>query len=683
MCLSRMEKQATFAHELSVNEISTLLTSAGLDATKCILMHPTKDTLLSFDMLSGNKRFMFSGGQSYFTEILKSLSLSRVIESTMVRSFFDCYTAKEALSDWKKMDNDTRSLFQKDSSPIGLHRLFIGDIKRMMKGAVEETMYSIQAMCDVAQQTLIQALHFQAVLNMIPCKGVIQQQSATIDNHSLSLPSKPTSGYAYERCIAQACIETGRNVHMTHSVPPQEDTIIIFDTVTKIARGFLYEEGKLSPLEVVFLGPVSHETLTRRQDQPLVRTHSLCETLIHLERYLHGMESTHMKVMKDLAFRSTVIIQDAEDCEGHIAKKRKNDNDDKPGERSIDPYVVRSLEEYSKELNDQWQPVHKAIKEIGNGSMLAEHVPLTGRAVSDAEIGTGTSVDVFGNLVTEDGTNVLRLVQDLQSRQAPLGGSDVEKKLAYIESSSAKLQKEFYKQQERLLCLRRALTCSEKTHSILIKRNQTLLNDLLIEKRCHTDEKNRTCKVQADLDAAQASLRHLRSTMHVQQEKIDGTGDNSTAGISVNVLVDEENHDNYNADFTPPNGTGSIRYVNLSDSTDKRLRYLNANFSIPPLDRDLRDTARKAWESEVKARFFLRDHVFSSTGNPLERQPSYDTTGVYLGGFCKQFMNFQIKGRVVFDSVFMSKTDTVEHMFGCESEGTAIDMVNEMQSLVS
>lgn len=678
-----MEKLPTFAHELSVDQISELLTSAKLDATKCILMHPTKDTVLSFDMLSGNKRFMFSDGHSYFTEVLKSLSLNRVIESTMVRSFFDCYTAKEALSDWKKMDNETRSLFQKDSSPIGLYRLFISDIKRMMKGAVEKTMCSVQAMCDLAQRTLIQALHFQAVLNMIPSKPVIQQQGGSIDNQSCPLSSPPTSGYAYEHRIAQSCIETGSNVRMTRFVPAQEDTIVIFNTVTKEALGFLYEEGKLSQLEVVFLGAVSHETLTRRQDQPLVRTHSLCETVIHLERYLHEMESTHMKVMKDLAFRSTVIIQDAEDCDEHLAKKRKADKYDSTGDGSLDPYVVQSLKEYNKGMNEHLLAAHRATKEITNGSRFADQVPLTGRNVSDAELRTNTSVDVLGNIVTEEGTNVMGLVRDLQSQQAPLGGRSLESSLAYIESGTNKLNKEFIRQQQNLLSLKRALTFAEKTHSVLLQRNTELFQNLVKSRKSCDDEKNRLLEVQADLDSAQSSLRHIRSTMHVPEENTSSTGDHCTTGLRQNVLVDEANQDDYNTDFTPPNGTGSIRYVNLSDSTDKKLRYLNANFSIPPLDRNLRDTARKVWESEVKSRFFLRDHVFSSTGNPIERQPSYDTTAVYLGGFCKQFMNFYMKGRVVFDSIFMSKTDTVEHIFACESEGTAIDMMNEMQSLVS
>jgi hypothetical protein len=373
------------AHSLSVRQISDLLENAKVDTTNCILMHPTEDTVLSFDMVNGNKRFMFSDGRSYFADVLKRLSLNRVIESTIVRSFFDSYTAKEALSDWNKMNSDTRSLFQKDSSPddkesgrTDIYRFFTSDIKRMMKRAVEQTMYSIDATCNIAQRTLIKALHFHAVLNMVPCKPVVQWQAAKLKTRLQPVSSMPFTGYVYEHRIAQACMETERGVHMTHSVLSQEDTVIVFDSATKRVMAFLFDGGKLSPLEVIFFGGASHDTFTRRGGHPLVQTHSLCETVLPLEKYLHEMETAHMKVLKELAFRSTVIIQNAQDSEGPVAKNSKTDTEDTNRNTSTDPYVVRAVKEYKKEIDDYWRTVSTTIKEVAAGSTSAAHVPLGG-----------------------------------------------------------------------------------------------------------------------------------------------------------------------------------------------------------------------------------------------------------------------------------------------------------------
>lgn len=678
------EPRATCVHGLSVKQIMDLLTEAKVETASCILMHPTEDSVLSFDMVNGNKRFMFSEGRTYFAEVLKSLSLNRVIESTIIRSFFDSYTAKEALSDWNKMVRDTQTLFGKDSrtdatsASLDLYRFFTSDIKRMMKRAVEQTMYSLSTICNTAQQTLIKALHFHAVLNMVPRKPLIQEEGVKCKKQPVPIIS--SSSYIYEHHIAQACMEMEHCLKMTHSVQSQEDTIIVFNSATKRALAFLYQDGKLCPLELVFFGDASQEMFTRRASQPFVQTHSLCETVLPLERYLHGMETAHMKVLKELSFRSTVVIQNAEGSEGPTAKKSKMDNEERQGTLSTDPYVVQSVKEYKNEIDAYWQMVSKTLKEVAGGSTTTAHVPLWGRDVTEEEMKNAMDIDGVGNIITEDGTNIMRLVQDLQSRQGPLSGRAVDTSLAYIESGTSKLQKELVKQQRNNAALRHALTAWQKTHSVLCGRNEALMTELLTSKRSHTMQTRTLSKLQAELDAAKQDLRHVRSTMVVPEEETDSDQGKSKHDMIVNVVVDNENQNDYNADQSQQNGTRTIRYVNLSDSSDNKLRYLNANFSVPPVDQSIRESARKAWESEVRTRFFLRDYVFSPTGNHMERQPSYDTTSVYIGGFCKQFMNFRVMGRVVFDSSFTSQTDTLEHMFACESEGTAVDLVNKMQS---
>lgn len=668
------------AHELSVNKISELLTYAKVDTTKCILMHPTDDTILSFDMLSGNKRFMFSDGRSYFTDILQILSLNRIIECAIIRCFFDSYTGKDALSDRKKMDNETRFLFKTDKTHLDLHRLFISDIKRMMRRGMEKTMYSIQDTCNVAQRTLIQALHFNAVLNMVPCKSVIPKEGEQSKKRPQNVTAISTTGYAYEHYIAQACMTMGQDVHMTHSMPPQEDTIVIFDTTTKKASAFLYEQGKLHPLKVFFFGAVSHETFTRRQHMPFVQTHSLCENVIPLERYLHEMESMHMKVVKELAFRSTVIVQNAEDCEGHIAKKSRIDNNDNSADGDAKAYIANATNTFKKDIDSCLQPLQGAIQTIANGSKMAEHVPLSGRNVTEAEIKNSTTVDAFGNNVSADSASVLKLVHDLQSKHGPIGGRDVDKSLAYIESGTSNLQRTLTKQQEHNLSLNRALAVSQRTHSTMCYRNKELVKELLTEQNSNRVQTRQMSRMQMELDAAQANIEHMRRKMPLEEEETCKRGGSSDISLRVNCPVDAENNNDYNVDLSQANNMRSIRYVNVSDSTENRMRYLNANFSVPPVDKDIREAARKAWENEVKSRFFLRDHVYTSTGNQIERQPSPDTTSVYIGEFCTQFMGFRMMGRIALDSSFWSKVDTVEHMFACESDGTAIDLVNEIQS---
>ena len=667
--------EATCVHDLTLSQISDFLTAAKIDVTNCTLLHPTEDTVLSFDMLSGNKRFMFSDGRSYFTDVLKSLSLRRVIESTIVRSFFDAYTAKDALSDWKKLVKDTQSLFQKDSCPADLYNLFTSDTRRMLKAGVEQTMYSIDTTCNKAQRTLIQALHFHAVLNMVPCMEVVQQQDKKLKMSQAGI-TKVSNRYSYEHHIAQACMKTEHGVHLTHSVPPQEDTVVVFDFAAKKPLAFVYEGGKISQLEVMFFGGASGETFTRR-GRNLVQTHSLCETVIQLEKYLHEMETMHMKVLKDVAFRSTVIAQNADDCEGHTTKKIKLDEE--TSNRQTDPYVANIIEEYKKEIGDTWQTVTKTIKEIAEGSTSAAQVPLNGRNVTEQDLKSGMNVNVVGNIITEDGINVLSLVQELKNKQGPLGGRALDTSLAHIESGTTKLQKEFVKQHQNNIALRRAMTVWQKTHSLVCKRNGELLTDLVTSKRCHTMQTRTMTKLQSELDATKADLHRIASTMAVPRDSPD-SDQNNRLRLQVNGTIDVKNQDHYNADTSQQNDTHCIRYVNVSDFSDKRLRYLNANFCVPPVDESIREATRKAWESEVKSRYFLRDHVYSSTGNHMERQPSYDTTSVYIGEFCKKFMDFRVMGRVVFDSNFNSKTDIIDYMFACEFEGSAIDVVNKMQS---
>lgn len=659
-------------HDLTVNEISHLL-SAKVNVTNCTLMHPTEDTVLSFDMLSGNKRYMFSDGRSYFTDVLKSLSLKRVIEGTMIRSFFDSYTAEQALSDWNKMDQETRSLFQKDNSPSELYRLFTSDIKRMLKRAVEQTMYSIDTTCNHAQRTFIQSLYYYAVLNMVPRMPVVKPK----ENLKNAQSDHSTTGYIYEEHIAHACLNTKSGVHLTHLVPPQEDSVIVFDFVAKRPFAFLYENGNMSPLDIVFFGGTSYETFTRRGSR-LVQTHSLCETVIHLEKYLHGMESTHMKVLKELAFRSTVILQNAEDCEGHVPKKSKVDRVASDENNSVDPYVVQSIKDYKREIGDYWQMVSKTIKEITDGSIVAAEIPLQANNASETQQKSDMSITAMGNIVTGDGTNVMKLVQDLQSKQGPLGGPNLAESLAYIESGTSKLQRDFLKQQQKNLALRRGMVAWQKSHTVVCKRNEALMTQLLDSKGSHSMQTRAMTKLQLELDSAKSDLQRIRGTMTLpEKENNQKASDNSI--LSVNAMMHARKNDDYDND-TQQNSTHSIRYVNVSDSDDKKLRYLNANFTVPPVDESIRETAKNAWESEVRSIFFLRDHVYSLTGNHMQRQPSFDTTSVYLGGFCRQFMDFQMTGRVVFDSDFTSKTDTLEYMFACELEGSAIDLVNKMQS---
>lgn len=681
-CLVGEENEAMCAHGLSVKQISDLLVEATVDTTNCILIHPTDDTVLSFDMVNGNKRFMFSDGQSYFADVVKSLSLNRVIESTIIRSFFDSYTARAALSDWNKMDRDTRSLFRKNGSsdndgshPTDLYRFFTSDIKRMLKRAVEQTMYSIDTTLNVAQRTLIRALQFHAVLNMVPCKPVAQQQGVKCKDHPHPDPTVSYTGYAYEHLIAQACMGTERDMHMTHCVPSQEDTVIVFNCATKRANAFSYEGGKLSPLGVMFFGGVSHETFTRRRDHPLVQTHSLCETVIHLEKYLHGMESAHMKVLKDLAFRSTVIIQNADDCEGGpVTKKSKTVKGGRDITQPTDPGIAQAMKEYKQEMGNCMAAVSKQLKQISNGSMSAAHTPLYGRNVTEAELDSCMNVNVFGKVITEGSIDVLGLVNDLQRQQAPLGGRDKDTTLAYIQSGTSKLQKEFVTQQHNNHSLRNALTASHKVQKTIVSRNEALMAEVIDSRQASAVQNRTLCVTQSNLDAANSKLQHMRRTMIMPDDGTKSTQDKANAGLCVNMVVDVQNQDDYNGDMSQLNDTRSVRYVNLSDSADNSLRYLNANFSVPPVDQSIREAARKAWESEVRSRFFLRDHVYSSTGNPVERQPSYDTTSIYIGGFCRQFMDFRILGRVVFDSSFISKTDTLEYLFACESEGSALDL---------
>lgn len=629
---------------------------------------------MSFDMLRGTKRFMFSDGRSYLTDVLKSLSLNRVIEGTIVRSFFDSYTAKQALSDWHMMDNEIRSLFQKK---ISLYRVFISDIKRMLKRALEETMYSLHQTCNIAQRTLIEALHFHAVLNMVPCKPVPQEQ--LVERKTQYVPPVTINTYSYEHSIAQACMETVRGVHMTHSVPPQEDTVIVYNRTSKKILAFFYEEATLCPLEVVFFGPVSHETFTRRERNHHVQTHSLCEAVLPLERYLHGMESTHMKVQKDLAFRSTVIIQNLEDGDAPVTKKCKQHKEEGGTGSKVDSFIAQQLKEYKQGMAQHWQPVDMAIKEIASGSRLAEHVPLGGHTVTEADLNSGTTVDAFGNVEHGASSQVLRRVNQLQSRRGPLGGRDVETSLAHIESDTSKLQKDFFKQQKINISLHRALATYEQTRGVLCGRNEALMEQLLTSKNSHDMQTRALTKVQDDLLAAEANLHHIRGTMSVTQTQNNKEQtDSTTTGLHANVLVDVENQDDYNAEISGRKDPSSIRYVNVSNAANTKLRFLNANFAVPPLDPNIREAARKAWESEVRSRFFLRDYVHPSTGSPIERQPSYDTTAVYIGGFCRQFMGFRMLGRVVFDWNFMSQADTVEHIFLCESEGTAIHLLGMM-----
>ena len=667
----------TLAHSLSVEQILHLLQNRKVDAANCIIIHPTDDTVMSFDMLSGTKRFMFSDGRSYFTDVLKSLSLNRVIESTIVRSFFDSYTAKQVLSDWNRMDNDTRSLFQKQ---IAMSRLFIGDIKRMLKSALEDTMYSLHQTCNIAQRTLIEAMHFHAVLNMVPCKPVTHQHLEK--GKKQIAPPLPITTYSYEHHIAHACMETERGVCMTHSVPPQEDTVIVYNRASKKASAFLYEEGELSPLEVIFFGALSHETFTRRGSQRHVQTHSLCENVLPLERYLHGIESTHMKVLKDLAFRSTIIMQNLDDVDAPLPKKSKHHKDDSGVASMADSCIAQHMKEYRQGLTDNWQPVQRVIKEIASGSRLAENVPLSGHNVTVEDLNRGTNTDAFGNVGPEASSNVLRLVHGLQRKRGPLGGREVESSLAHIESDTSKLQKDFIKQQETTISLQRALSTYERTHAVVCGRNEALMEELLISKSSHGIQTRAMTKTQEDLAAAQAQLQHIRSTLVIPQTEPNNRQDDSTGtGLRANVLVDVENQDDYNAELSGRKDSSSIRYVNVSDCGDTRVRYLNANFAVPPVDPNIREAARKAWGIEVRSRFFLRDYVHPSTGTLIERQPSYDTTAVYLGGFCRQFMNFRMLGRVVFDWNFMSQKDTVEHMFTCESEGAAIHLLNMVDEM--
>jgi hypothetical protein len=673
-----MGDKTTCVEDLTLGQLSDLLVSAKIDVNSCILIHPIEETVLSFDMLNGNKQFMFSEGRSYFTDVLKCLSLRRVIENTIVRSFFDSYTGKEALSDWNKMDKDTRSLFRKNSSPTNFYQLFIRDIKRIMKGAVEQTMYSIDTICNTAQQTLTQALHFHAVLNMVPCMPVTEQREGKREQ-SRPVSTKSSTAYFYERHISQACAETESAVHMTHLVPPHEDTVIVFDRVTKKVLAFLCEGRKLSPLDVVFFGGVSHETFTRGRHT--LQTHSLCETIIPLEKYLHEMESTRMKVLKEVGFRTTVIIQNADDYEGPIAKKKKVDQTERTGYESIDPHVAQSIKEYKKEIRDHWGAVSKCIEEIADGSVLAAPLPLNGRDVTEGEEGPNINVPAFGNAIAEDSTNVLKRVQDLQRRQGPLGGPSVDVSLAYIENGTARLQKAALKQQHNNFALRRAMTAWQKSYSNVCEKNQELAAKLASTQHAYTMQTRTMSTVLTELDATKAGLRHLKNMVVIPEDRPDLDGNYKlNTGLRVNAVgVNGGGHGDYNVEISEQNNINSVRYVNVSDFGEKSSRYLNANFAIPPVDESIKGAARNAWENEVKSRFFLRDHLYSVTGNHIERQPSFDTTSVYLGGFCKQFMNFRIMGRVVFDSDFISKTDALDYMFTRESEGSAIDLVNGMQ----
>lgn len=660
-----MEKSITCVHSLTTSQIKQLLQDANVRTGNCVLLHPTADTLVSFDMIKGNKKYMFSDGQSYFEDVLKSLSLKKVIEKTIIRSFLDTYTPKEAVSDWKKMEKDMSSLLSQEKDT--LYKFFLCDINRFMRRAVQETMHSIDKICKIAQRTLKDALFYHAVLNLVPCKAVEERKKVGKGRHLIVARS-----YAYEKHIAEVCKKTEDRICMTQTVPPQEDCVIIYDYEVKGVKAFLYDKEKLVPLNVVFFCGVSHESFTRRATHPYIQTHSLCETVLPLEMYLHSMISTRMKVLKDLGFRNTVIIQNLDDSgNSYDDSLTKNSKGDKSGnqynfsEKSIEDAVKA----YRREINETWSSMVKAMKDANKAPYMDGEIDIS------SEHNT-MSGDIVNNTLSLEGNDIGVLVRKMMKANVPLHGNDRDRNLAYIQSAADKSRQDYLRLLHNNHSMRNALAASEQAIRIWRSRNVELYEKLTTLGNSHSMQTRAMSKLQQKLEETSNDLKHMRSLQSVPNEESSDAG--QSVCMQENIIVDINNNDDYNAHVPHANDKRCVRYVNISDSSEKKLRYLNANFSVPPMDGDIVSTARQAWERLVRCMFFLRDDVYTSTGNKMERQLSYETTCVYVEGFCREFMNFKAVGRVVFDHELMSKTDTVDYMFKSEVEGTAIEFVNKI-----
>lgn len=634
---------STCVSDLGEEQLDVLL-SKYVDKKNCFMLHPTTDSLLSFDLISGNTSHMFSGGQAYFAEVLRSLSIRRVIEQTIIRRFIDNYTLKEAQQDLTSWCSDIKphSNCRLEDNESNLQECFKADVKRLVVRSVEETMHDINTECDFAQRVFTNALHFHAMMNLVPYK----RTRCVPPKHKRTrcVPPKHTTWdkrLRYEDHMIRICQELKNTIHMTKSIPSHEDTIIVYDKATRTVKAFEYERGQLNQIDIVFFAGVTHETFSISQStSQLIQTHSLCETVLPIEKYLNDLNVARMRVIRQIGFRSTVIVQDVD--EGPLPENTQNSP-------SFDNFIQRSLAEYKKGVQNSLKEVDNILKDISRGSNIAWPGDIDSRSLPPNQ--------------KTDIENLSRLADSL-SRGHSITTVKPPKAIAkQIQAHAQSIGRVLADQAKLLSAARHKLITQEHVQQATTDRNAELVKECYESRQKITSMEHLIDRLKGQLDSKE---KDLNAAFLAQSER--------SPPMQPNMVRDIYNQNEAS------DGDSCVRFINVSKCSNKKSRYLNANFSIPPIDQDLVQHAKQTWQKEVKSMFRLNDHMYTSTGNRVTMQPSYETTSVYLEMFCTEFMGFRVTGRVVFDYEFTSNPDTLGYTFDKESKWTPVQFLNQYVS---
>lgn len=640
---------------LTEDELHGLLRSVNC-AKHCVLLHPTRESEMYFNLIANNSKWMFSGGNSFFADVVKSFSISVMLEKTIVRDFFDRYTSTDRSKDWTRFYNHSKEIAPSYTDDQH-YDLYITDVKGIIREACRCILSDVvvENSISLAQRTLTNALHWHATFNVVPC---IKNTNHTRNRFQVWKPE--VNNYQYEKVITDVCKKIGEGSTLKMTVPTREDTVFVYNHTTKQVQAFLYcTSGKerLLPIDVFFFDDIDHSSFVRLPRRPFIQTQSLCETMIPIEMYIHNVEGKFRQHQQSLGSKMTVVVQNEksvdDDLSSHGQKRKLVSLDNK----DLDARAKKIAESYKEEMTSIWSQLDKNIHQVKKTGMLPNMTGRLAHGCVEDEMSTAQSHRYWTRSQKDPAIDITEAVRALQTQDPiSLGGEGARRTFQHIETANAKQKRELLQQQETVSHLNHALLLSAAEKTKLKECNKqlyaevsekTLLNNNL-QMRCDTLKRELYCNEQ--------ELYALRDKLHVTSSERDSLKEKdiqtTLGGSEILLPTDQE----------------SVNFVNVSDNYTKPVRFMNAYFSSKRADEHIREEAKQMWNHNLQRRLYLKEG-HTHTGHILPRRNTILTARNFPERFCKHFTGWEIKGTVVLDKVLES-TDSVNMFFDEEMKST-------------